>query len=787
MPDSVKIGIESTFNGSGVSQAEAAMTNLGQNAARLGGLYGAALDPASKFSQRTDELTAAFKRGDISARQYESGLKSATWQAMSFGEKTQALTSRFHEWAKGVQTFALNATGAAVAVGYAGKKMFEFAESGAQIEYTAEKFDRLSRSVGTTGNIFLNQLRTATKGTVSDFELMSQGADLFQLGLAKDSTEAIRLSRVMTALGMDTGQLTLALANQSKKRLDQLGLSLSKFNEIEAKLKDSGLSKEDAFKEAFLQTAEQTVVTTGNRADSDVGNFLRLRAEATNFWNSLKQGAPNMSLGYLFGGQSVSNVAGQLAGSLQGLTGLISGKQHYENIGWNPEAARFEGDLVASTQYNRIFKEAQKQGSWMGTRRGLAPAIRADLGYGRNAPGATVAGVTMPEAIPVDYGAVLKGGMDLTQMSEQYTQKSDDLNQALSEQMAIMDQLSMKYAKTSKDGKDAFMEQADKVDALKQSVKDLDTQYADSMNQIAMNTLKAKGASDEQQIAFARATGLMSQGAADQAMAMDKMTSAFMNGGIDADTYASGIANLNTLLRGLNGARADMYIDVWIRQHGSIPGGGNYNTAASTAPTASVGGSGTTGTGQNAATVWMNANKKWTGGPLTGDVTLVGDAPGGGMTPYTEAIIDGYVFDAQTTRKLYEAGLLNTAVGMRSGGEMGGGTTGGYTYGGRTQRQPKPSKRESRMTLRSAPMNGSVEGEAVDANTIGAMVQASQQQAEEKTAQNFKQASQQTTQTQKETSGEIVAAIERQTALIARLPTRSDAYSNARAAQQMNI
>jgi hypothetical protein len=72
--------------------------------------------------------------------------------------------------------------------------------------------------------------------------------------------------------------------------------------------------------------------------------------------------------------------------------------------------------------------------------------------------------------------------------------------------------------------------------------------------------------------------------------------------------------------------------------------------------------------------VAQSLTQQWAGGPLGQGFTLVGDSPGGGFTPYTEAIFGDYVFNAEQTRALKEAGLLGDAYAMAGGGTTGGGT-----------------------------------------------------------------------------------------------------------------
>ena len=105
-------------------------------------------------------------------------------------KETQALAPGIENARRSVMDFASeNAgliavlTGTALAL----KKLYDTAREGAEIEYTRVKFERLAESIGTTSDALLGELRTATRGTLSDMEAMALAADLLALGLAKNS------------------------------------------------------------------------------------------------------------------------------------------------------------------------------------------------------------------------------------------------------------------------------------------------------------------------------------------------------------------------------------------------------------------------------------------------------------------------------------------------------------------------------------------------------------------------------------------------------------------------
>jgi len=177
----------------------------------------------------------------------------------------------------GINTFARAAEAA-----------FQLGKEGAQLEYTREKFDRLAASIGTTGDALMTDLKKATRGMMSDAELVASAADLMALGLAKSHDEAVRLATVAGGLNMNMNQLVLTLTNQTTMRFDALGLSVAGFDDKVKALIETGMSAQDAFNEAFLQQAEEQLGKLGEVADSTLGSFKEFEAAVKNLGDALK-------------------------------------------------------------------------------------------------------------------------------------------------------------------------------------------------------------------------------------------------------------------------------------------------------------------------------------------------------------------------------------------------------------------------------------------------------------------------------------------------------------------
>jgi hypothetical protein len=106
------------------------------------------------------------------------------------------------------------------------------------------------------GDALLGKLREATKGMISDAELMASASGIVSLRLADNEEQVVRLATVVGTLGWDMQQVILTFANLSTMRLDALGLSVDEVKAKQKELMEQGMSTAAAFKEAVIQAGE---------------------------------------------------------------------------------------------------------------------------------------------------------------------------------------------------------------------------------------------------------------------------------------------------------------------------------------------------------------------------------------------------------------------------------------------------------------------------------------------------------------------------------------------------
>ena len=170
------------------------------------------------------------------------------------------------------------------------KEAYRFAREGAEIERLQDKFRNLGRELGLSAD-FAKELSRETGGLVNEFEVVAKSVDALGLRLVDNEEDLRRLILSGAQLGFDTNELVLALANQSKRRLDQLGIDLKTFNQnLEVEIQ-AGMSKQDAFVAAFLSTAENQIKRYGEVGESVLGVYIEFESRLDTIKTTAKKAA----------------------------------------------------------------------------------------------------------------------------------------------------------------------------------------------------------------------------------------------------------------------------------------------------------------------------------------------------------------------------------------------------------------------------------------------------------------------------------------------------------------
>lgn len=193
----------------------------------------------------------------------------------------------------------MGAVGAAGAIAGLTVGVTKLALESAKIDQTRQTFDQLARSIGSDAVEALNKLREATRGMVSDADLMQAGNKFMAMGLASTADEAAKLAEIATQLGTAMGEdattsmenFALMLANQSIPRLDSFGISSGKVRERIEELMESteGMTREQAFMQAVMEQAEVTMKKVGEQGDTTAAQMARMHASTANLKDMIGQ------------------------------------------------------------------------------------------------------------------------------------------------------------------------------------------------------------------------------------------------------------------------------------------------------------------------------------------------------------------------------------------------------------------------------------------------------------------------------------------------------------------
>lgn len=583
-----------------------------------------------------------------SQRRIEEWSRQAQQAAKSYAaverQKQQALeaTAQAEKRAWQNTIAGLAKVSAAFAAAYlAAKKFYSFAREGAQIEFTRIKFDRLAATIGTTGDALLEKLRPATRGTMSDMQMIASATDILSLGLIKNERDAVRLTKVMAGLGMDINQVALALSNQTTMRFDQLGVSVNGFDERLKALKKSGMDVQSAFTEAFLQQAEEQLAKVGHAADTAAGQFMQAEAEWSNFVDSLKLGAKEAVLPLVSAWNEAHSAVKLHTAALeetQKLFGVTFDQVARGGQAFQSYTAQLERGAAATEYYNNII-------------------------------------TNFPSAFSTVSSVVAEATMTQEQFNEQMKNLAqlmdDDLSQAQDSYIEKISELQEKLKTAKESQKSDIVAQ---IEAETKAYNERATAIMFNIQQQAILEAAKAGKIDYSQAsqaiaALAENYGLIDENQRKVMEGTQMLIDQFAETG-NLDNFTSGLQLMRdaqlelapTIDSSTDSAKNfEQQLDRVLKFLKALPPSGstwNYSFEA-VMHGVSGGGGGSGGFGN----VTANA-----GGGAMGDIAIVGDAPGGGWTPYTEVVAGGYVYSNKQARAMRDAGLLNGAKHMAGGG-----------------------------------------------------------------------------------------------------------------------
>jgi hypothetical protein len=271
--------------GAGIAEAQRGIGGLGQAAKKTDVEMAVARRNTQLYNAGMRSLAKDVQTGKISMEAAEARAKGLR-QELGQGE-TVTKQSGFR-WMEMKAKLDI-ASQAFQTVKRVAAEVWQTVGEGAQLELAETRFEKLAGSINTTSDSILTKFAAATGGMMSNAEMVSSASQIISLGLAGNETDVVRLGNVVGQLGLDMQQVIMTFANDSKMRLDALGLSVT---DVEARTKgytDQGIAASKAFDMAVLDALEAKLELIGSAAGTTAGSMQQLEASWTNITDTGKQ------------------------------------------------------------------------------------------------------------------------------------------------------------------------------------------------------------------------------------------------------------------------------------------------------------------------------------------------------------------------------------------------------------------------------------------------------------------------------------------------------------------
>jgi len=190
----------------------------------------------------------------------------------------------------------------------AGQAIYNLGKLGAQSLRTSKAFENISGGAFEAASR-LDAMREATRGAMTEQELMSNANLLMQMGLANNSEELGRMTEMATKLGSAMGagpneaisSFAMMLANQSLPRLDMFGISSGNVRKRIEELQKAtvGLTREQAFNQAVMEEGAKAMQRLGDSVNDPLLAFEQLEAQMANTKTEIAMKATPAIAGFL--------------------------------------------------------------------------------------------------------------------------------------------------------------------------------------------------------------------------------------------------------------------------------------------------------------------------------------------------------------------------------------------------------------------------------------------------------------------------------------------------------
>lgn len=187
---------------------------------------------------------------------------------------------------------------------------FEFSKEGAQMQRLADSGAEIARQLGGNMDLIVEKVKAASRGTVSEMDIIASANKAMMLGLGADADQLANLMEIAAfrgrAMGVSTTQafddIVRGVGRASPLILDNLGI-IVKLGEVNQEYADSvgktvneltAAEKKQALLNSVLREGNKLLDAAGGLVDDNASAYEKLQARQQDYMDSLKRDLNNV-------------------------------------------------------------------------------------------------------------------------------------------------------------------------------------------------------------------------------------------------------------------------------------------------------------------------------------------------------------------------------------------------------------------------------------------------------------------------------------------------------------
>lgn len=420
------------------------------------------------------------------------------------------------------------------------KKAMEMSEEAAQMQRLADAGTEVARQMGGNMDLIVQKVKEASRGTVSEMDIIASANKAMMLGLGADADQLANLMEIAAfrgrAMGVSTTQafddIVRGIGRASPMILDNLGIVVSAKETYDTYAEQIGKSANELTKAEKTQALLNAVLLSGNDLLDKAGGLAEDNASAFERWNAELENTQAYITGTVLPMSRLADMGSDLLVSFRELAdnGFGYGGEKLNLFSLLLElgekrVANMKDEMYAANDANAAHAEALNEVATV-AEEVYIPSLEEQAEALKAVTEANEGLLSLTQSIS-------EANRDYDESIVELTAKQTDLN-------AQIDEAILKYGENSSQ----VAALREKYAEVGESVEEAAAKHRDAMNSITYDLmiakLKADGFTDAEYavaIAAGTALGQIDKGSADTALAMDKITTAALANGTNMDKF----------------------------------------------------------------------------------------------------------------------------------------------------------------------------------------------------------------------------------------------------------